>query len=110
MQMKRTEIERKLVGRQMSTEMTADDVGEKCGIKTESWDFPGGSVAGTLCSGCRGPGSVPGQGTESHVSQLKTPCAAAETWRSQMRLKKKKKKNLKKKKKTAQFKPNSNCP
>ena len=50
MQMKRTEIERKLVGRQMSTEMTADDVGEKCGIKTESWDFPGGSVAGTLCS------------------------------------------------------------
>ena len=48
MQMKQTEIERKSVGRQMSTEMRADDVGGKCGTKTQSWDFPGGSVAGTL--------------------------------------------------------------
>ena len=32
--------------------------------------FPGGPVAKTLCSQCRGPGSISGQGTRSYVSQL----------------------------------------
>ena len=39
---------------------------------------------------------VQSQGTESYVSKLKTPRAAAKTWWSQMQLKKKKKKTLKK--------------
>ena len=33
----------------------------------------------------RGPGSTPGQGTGSHMPQLKGPLAAAETWHSQMK-------------------------
>ena len=28
------------------------------------WDFPGGPVVRTPCCHCRGPGSIPGQGTE----------------------------------------------
>ena len=31
------------------------------------WDFPGGPVGKTLCSQCGGPGSIPGQGTRSHI-------------------------------------------
>ena len=40
-------------------------------------DFPGGPVAETLSSQCRGPGSIPGQGTRSHTTQwrLKILCA-----------------------------------
>ena len=34
-----------------------------------SWDFPGGPVAKTLCSQCRGPG----QGARSHTLRLKIP-------------------------------------
>ena len=34
-------------------------------------DFPGGPVAKTLHSQCRGLGSVPGQGTRSHMPQLR---------------------------------------
>lgn len=34
-------------------------------------NFPGGSVARTLCPQCRGPGSVPGWGTGSHTLQLR---------------------------------------
>ena len=37
-------------------------------------DFPGGPVAKTPCSQCRGLGSTPGQGTRSHMLQLR-PCA-----------------------------------
>ena len=33
--------------------------------------FPGGPVAKTLCSECRGSGSIPGQGTGSHMLQLR---------------------------------------
>ena len=33
-------------------------------------------VAKTPCSHCRVPGSIPCQGTRSHVVQLKIPCAA----------------------------------
>ena len=32
-------------------------------------DFPGGPVAKTLCSQCRGHGLVPGQGTRPHMPQ-----------------------------------------
>ena len=51
--------------------------------KTEIWilwnhligDFPGGPVAKTLSSHCRGPGSIPGQGTRSHMLQLRPGAA-----------------------------------
>ena len=33
-------------------------------IKVESQDFPGGPVFMTLCSQCRGTGSIPGRGTK----------------------------------------------
>ena len=36
-------------------------------------DFPGGPVAETLHSKCRGVGLIPGQGTRSHKPQLKDP-------------------------------------
>ena len=49
-------------------------------------NFPGGPGAKPLRSQCRGPSSVPGQGTRSHKAQLR-PGAA--------KLKKKKKKNEK---------------
>ena len=56
----------------------------------ESRDFPGGPVAKSPRSQCRGPGSIPGLGTRSHMLQLrvhipqlkvpyatmKIPCAA----------------------------------
>ena len=34
-------------------------------------DFPGGPVAKTLCSQLGDPGSIPGQGTRSHMPQLR---------------------------------------
>ena len=34
-------------------------------------NFPGGPGATTLCSQCRGPGLIPGQGTRSHIWQLR---------------------------------------
>ena len=37
-------------------------------------DFHGGTVAKTLHSQCRGPGSILGQGTRSHMPQLKRFC------------------------------------
>ena len=53
-------------------------------------NFPGGSVAKTLCFECKGLGSIPGQGTRSHMPQtgvcmpqLKIPRIAAKTWHSQ---------------------------
>ena len=56
-------------------------------------DFPGGPVAKTPPSQLRGPGSIPGQGTRSHMLQgkLKIPSAATKTWSSQIKFKKKKK-------------------
>ena len=44
----------------------------------------------TQCSQCWGMGSIPGQGTRSHMPQLKIPSAAAKTWSSQINIKKKK--------------------
>ena len=41
--------------------------------KDNPQDFPGGPVAKTLCSQCRALGSIPGQGTRSHMLQLR-PC------------------------------------
>ena len=32
----------------------------------------------------RDPGSIPGQGTRSHMSQLKIPCATTKTWHKQI--------------------------
>ena len=39
---------------------------------SEVRDFPGGLVAGILCSWHRGPGSTPDQGTRSHIPQLRS--------------------------------------
>ena len=47
-------------------------------------DLPGGLVAKTPCSQCRGVGLIPGQETRSHMLQLKILCATTETWRSQI--------------------------
>ena len=46
-------------------------------------DFPGGPVAKTPPSNAGGPGLIPGQGTRSHVPQLKILRAA--TKRSRVR-------------------------
>ena len=39
--------------------------------KTHCWDFPGGPVAKPQHSLCMDPGSIPGQGTISHMPQLR---------------------------------------
>ena len=39
---------------------------------SEVRDFPGGLVAGILCSQRRGPGCTTGQGTRSHMPQLRS--------------------------------------
>ena len=51
--------------------------------------FPGGPVAKTPGSQCRGPGSIPGQGTRSQMQQLSSP-AVTKTQRSQINKLKKK--------------------
>ena len=48
------------------------------------WDSPGGPEAKTLCSQCRGPGSIPGQGTRSRRPKLKILHATTKTWHSQI--------------------------
>ena len=52
-------------------------------IKLDYRDFACGPVVKTPWSQCRGPGSIPGQGTRSHMSQLKILPAATETQHSQ---------------------------
>ena len=52
--------------------------------KSQSWDFPGGPVAKTLSSQCRGPGSIPGQGTRSHMPQWRSKILCAITQGSQI--------------------------
>ena len=44
--------------------------------------FPGGPVSKTSCSQCRGPGSIPGQRTGSHMLQLRDLACCNEGWRS----------------------------
>ena len=39
--------------------------------KLDLGDLPAGPVAKTLCSQCRGPGLIPGQGTRSYMPQLR---------------------------------------
>ena len=36
-----------------------------------NWDLPGGPVAKTPCSQCKGPGLIPAQGTRSHMLQAR---------------------------------------
>ena len=45
-------------------------------FKRKIGDFPGGPVAKTPCSQCRGLGSIPGQGTRSHMAATKRPGTA----------------------------------
>ena len=42
--------------------------------KLDLGDFPAGPVAKTLCSQCRGPGLIPGQGTRSCVPHWEFTC------------------------------------
>ena len=56
-------------------------------------NFPGGPVAKTRCSQCRGPVSIPGQGARSHMAkltvcrlQLKIPHDATKTQCSQTKI------------------------
>ena len=46
---------------------------ETLSYEGRSRDFPGGPVAKTPCSQCRGRGSIPGQGIRFLMLQLKTP-------------------------------------
>ena len=55
------------------------DLGVAVGV-----DAPGGPVATTLLFQCRGPGSIPGQGTRSRMLQLQVPNAATKTPHSQL--------------------------
>ena len=48
------------------------------------WDSPGDPVAKTLCSQCRGTGSIPGRGARSHMLQLKILHTAMKTQNSQI--------------------------
>ena len=48
--------------------------------------YPGGPVAKTPCFQCRGWGSIPGQGTRSHVTQLKITHVLTKTWCSQINI------------------------
>ena len=48
-------------------------------IKSAGEDFLGGPVAKTLGSQCRGLGLIAGQGTGSHMLQLRILSATAET-------------------------------
>ena len=51
---------------------------------TSLGDFPGGSVAKTLSSQSSRLRMIPGQGTRSHMSQLKITCATTKTWSRQI--------------------------
>ena len=44
-------------------------------VKIDFEDFPGGPVAKILHSQCRKPGSIPHQGTRSHMQQLRPSTA-----------------------------------
>ena len=44
---------------------------KKCYLKSTKRGLPGVSVSKTLRFQCRGPGSFPGQGTRSHMLQLR---------------------------------------
>ena len=46
--------------------------------------LPCGPVTKTAFLMQRGPGSIPGQGTRSHMPQLKIPCAAVKTQHRQI--------------------------
>ena len=54
--------------------------------KGESKDFFGSPEVKTSCSQGRGPGSIPGQGTSSHLPQRRSQIlpAATKTWHSQI--------------------------
>ena len=53
------------------------------------WAFPGGPVAKIPAPNAGGPVSILGQGTRSHMPQLKIPCATIKTRYSQIGLFKK---------------------
>jgi len=75
---------------------THSAVGLVKSIKNNHWDFPGGPVAKTPHSQCRGPGSIPGQEARSHLLKLrlshataKDPARPAKTWSIQINKRKK---------------------
>ena len=52
--------------------------------KNEVRDFPGGPVAKSLARNAGSRGLIPGQGTRSHMLQLKGPHATTKTQYSQI--------------------------
>ena len=52
-----------------------DAGGGGAGLGLHCRNFPGGPVAKTLSAQCRGLGSIPGQGTRSHMRQLRPWCS-----------------------------------
>ena len=53
--------------------------------RNEYWELPWrSSVYDSILPTQEGQGSIPDQGTRSHMPQLKIPCATAKTWHSQI--------------------------
>ena len=48
-------------------------------LKVPSWDFPGSPVAKTPFPSAVGLGLIPGQGTRSHMLQIKIPYSMTKT-------------------------------
>ena len=71
-------------GSQSDTVLVALKVAGDHEIQNGGRDFPGGLVAKTLLSKCRVQGSIPGQGTRSHMPKLNIPCAATKTGSTQI--------------------------
>ena len=57
----------------LKTAPTAKTFWPKMSINSADLGLPGGSVAKTPCSQCRGPGLIPGQGIRSHRLQPRVP-------------------------------------
>ena len=55
--------------------MKVKEQSEKVGLKLNIRDFPGGSVAKTLCFQCRGPGFKPWSGNKIPCAVTKTSCS-----------------------------------
>ena len=65
-----------IIAEQYQKEEDRDRETENESLKEKhDWGFPGGPVAKTPLSQCRGQGLIPGQGIRSHMPQLR-PSAA----------------------------------
>ena len=82
-----------LAGHSQAESSLLGESSHKCSLKIWFGEFPGGSVVVKAPgSQCWSPGSIPNQGTRSHMlqlgvrkPQLKIPQVAVKTWRSQIK-------------------------